>query len=40
MMWLEFWSMQNNSSITVLCDKKFKSDIKKSIYDFNTFINY
>tara|TARA_Y100000591_G_C21841963_1_gene706187 strand:+ start:168 stop:1673 length:1506 start_codon:yes stop_codon:yes gene_type:complete len=40
MVWLEFWSMQNNSSITVLCDKKFKSDIKKSIYDFNTFLNY
>ena len=40
MTWLEFWSLQDNSSLCVLCDEKFESDGKKSIFDFNEFINY
>ena len=40
MKWLEFWSLKNNSSLCVLCDEKFESDGKKSIFDFNEFTSY
>ena len=38
MTWLEFWSLQHNSSIVVLCDEEFISDGKKSIFDIKQFL--
>jgi len=40
MKWLEFWSLKDKSSICVLCDEKFESDGKKSIFDFNEFAHF
>ncbi|MHA2067599.1 MAG: aminotransferase class V-fold PLP-dependent enzyme [Candidatus Thorarchaeota archaeon] len=38
MVWLEFWSMDDDSSICVLCDEEFETDGRKSIFDFDEFV--
>ena len=39
MIWIDFWSLQDNTILLVLCDEEFISDSKKSILNFNEFIN-
>ena len=39
MKWIDFWSLQDDTTLLVLCDEEFKSGADKSISNFNEFIS-
>ena len=39
MKWIDFWALEDDTTLIVLCDEEFTSDSNKSISNFNEFVN-